>query len=190
MNATEANNCGIVSASVHGGEHFWRCPSHGEHFSRCAWCGSIHPDDLIEARRSKKLPNGTRWADQKYGWPHKFYVDIADVKGELHWLGGWSGGLEPPTDEEVRARGYTPIAALTEAERTACEKSVLDLSRYHGVQVGRRAWHHAKFYTAHLNDDRIEDGTKIEIARLCGLRFEFEDGRVRWRAFDYEKDAA
>src|SRR5688572_27163775 len=49
----------------------WTEPQRGEHFRRCSFCGSIHPDDLAAEE------NWTaEWSDQKYGWPHKFYVDV------------------------------------------------------------------------------------------------------------------
>lgn len=39
----------------------------------CSWCGSMHPSDLAAALRAGEASG--HWADFKYGWPHKWYVD-------------------------------------------------------------------------------------------------------------------
>lgn len=40
----------------------------------CSYCGSCHPKELLTVMR-----NGAtiHWADRKYGWPHKAYIDGA-----------------------------------------------------------------------------------------------------------------
>lgn len=45
---------------------------YGYPFRKCGYCGSIQPQDLLDAIRA-----GARLecADLKYGWPHKFYVE-------------------------------------------------------------------------------------------------------------------
>lgn len=154
----------------------WREPHRGEHFRRCDYCGSIHPDDLV-----KEIP-GVRpeWADQKYGWPHKVYVDIPDRLGELSWLGGISGG-EKLSDEVLRERGYTPVGQLSRAEKKACKRDGVKLDSYQGVMVTTRSVRNAKFYSVHLRDPAISDETKATIFEWCGLRFEWDDdGGVRW----------
>lgn len=80
---------------VHGGEAdrwggwSWREPDRGEHFRRCSYCGAIHPEDLVAE------PEWTpRWADPKYGWPHKFYVDVANREPEALFVTGGNTGAE------------------------------------------------------------------------------------------------
>lgn len=61
-----------------------------EHFRRCMYCGSMHPEDLLTA-----LADGgwLETADRKYGWPHKNYVRIrnpfpdriVEIGSESHW---------------------------------------------------------------------------------------------------------
>jgi len=48
-------------------------PATSDRAQRCSWCGSMHPHDLAEALRAGTAKG--HWADFKYGWPHKFYVD-------------------------------------------------------------------------------------------------------------------
>jgi hypothetical protein len=60
---------------------------HGSPWRTCSFCGSIHPEDLlarpepdmmrsidIGAGPPVDVPNVT-WADWKYGYPHKLYLD-------------------------------------------------------------------------------------------------------------------
>lgn len=50
----------------------------------------------------------------------------------------------------------------------------------HWLTFGPRAQHFGKFYTAHLADPELSDETREVMALGSGLRFHFEDGRVRW----------
>lgn len=61
---------------------------HGNPWRTCVYCGSIHPADLLNMQepsmmRSIDLGSGppldipnVEWADWKYGWPHKLYLDF------------------------------------------------------------------------------------------------------------------
>jgi len=48
----------------------WRT-CEGDSFRSCPYCGSVHPDDLVEALKHGASLTGSDW---KYGFPHKFYV--------------------------------------------------------------------------------------------------------------------
>lgn len=62
-----------------GFEHAWREPRkpdgdndpYEETYRSCAYCGSMHPQDLFTALQDGAKVEGSDW---KYGWPHKFYV--------------------------------------------------------------------------------------------------------------------
>lgn len=41
----------------------------------CSYCGSVHPADLAAAIQTAGATLSP--SDQKYGWPHKFYVEGA-----------------------------------------------------------------------------------------------------------------
>lgn len=64
----------------------------------CAYCGSLHPADLLRALDGGARLSGSDW---KYGWPHKFYV-MAASGGHL---GKWY-------NDHLRDEGYSE-AALT-----------------------------------------------------------------------------
>lgn len=170
-----ANAWGAAGAilEARGGWH-WAEPRDPEHFRRCDYCGCINPEDLATETGWR-----AEWADMKYGWPHKFYVDIPDKLGKLDWLGGSTGDM---TDEELARYGWKRITDLTSDERAALGRYA---EEYAVVGVGVRERHHAKFYTEHLQDPDIADEIKDEIQRVSGLTFEWlDDGRVRWRHYE------
>lgn len=154
----------------------WDKPRHGEHFRRCDYCGSINPDDLVAEPTWH-----ADWADRKYGWPHKFYVDIPDRKGELDCVDSTNSAVRPSFGDWKR------VADLTPAERKACSEWVLASQTW--VQLAVRSSHHAKFYTEHLQDPAISAETKDAIHRISGLEFEWMlDGRVGWRPYEKVTD--
>lgn len=151
-------------------EWSWSEPKRDEHFRRCSYCGSVNPEDL--ATEPAWL---AEWADAKYGWPHKFYVDIPNrhpdvkvptsVRSAPSSEGGWINA--PDLSDEQRA-------------------SLAD----HGFEVGPamsyafrpRPTHHAKFYTVHLADPALTPEVRKVIEQRSGLSFTWtDDGRVSWK---------
>lgn len=138
----------------------------------CDYCGSLHPATLAAALRQ-----GARghWADRKYGWPHKFYVE----------------GIPNPfagMPNSTMSRGYG-------AESPEPQEPGPWVKLRHGFSSSdgspQHAWHqvgqeqptvHGKFYTVHLQDATPEDRDTIE--RAMGLNFVFQtDGRVGWKPY-------
>lgn len=79
-------------------------PYHEEYRS-CNYCGSMHPEDLLDAIEAGAT---ITMADWKYGWPHKFYVDFDNPKaGEQCVTGSRDGqptmGTAPST---ITAKWY------------------------------------------------------------------------------------
>lgn len=153
----------------------WSEPSHGEHFRRCSYCGSVHPADLAAEPTWR-----AQWADRKYGWPHKFYVDIPNRDpGALFAVGLTSGG---PTDRPLDP-GWIAWENLTDEQRGIVERDRLVGDRPpRGVLFGTRPSHFGKFYTIHLSDPEIPDEIKGAIQSRSGLYFEFTDGHVGWKS--------
>lgn len=147
----------------------WREPSRGEHFRRCTYCGSIHPEDLAAETEWR-----AEWADAKYGWPHKFYVPVTSRNPEQRFVTGASPSEERPgySGEWVRS-DEIPNDVITDGWGDLYD-------HYNWVCVGTRPTHHAKFYTVHLADPRIAPEALETIQRVSGLRFRFQDGRVSW----------
>ncbi|MDE3075592.1 MAG: hypothetical protein KGJ86_09190 [Chloroflexota bacterium] len=121
-----------------------------------------------------------RWADQKYGWPHKFYVDIPNRDAAaLFVIGSHYGPARPESDA---ALNWVAWADLTRAQRKIAKRDGYDhVEHPNYVSFGTRPSHHAKFYTIHLADPAISQDAKDTIQRVSRLRFTFtEDGRVGW----------
>lgn len=151
----------------------WREPSHGEHFRTCSFCGSINPDDLAAEAEWQ-----AGWADRKYGWPHKFYVDVPNRDSDALFVISSTSRM----DDDDRRRGYVPTGELTAAQRAVVDRDAWTVDDEAGFRFGTRVAHHAKFYTIHLKDAAVGDATRAAIEARSGLAFTFPgDGRVSWR---------
>lgn len=157
-----------------GGWH-WREPARGEHFRRCSYCGSIHPDDFVTIARGR-----IDWADRKYGWPHKFYVHVPNPEPDrLFYMGSAPIGASDVTSGKIA--GWIGEDELTSEQRDILVRDGVTPERTRAYKFGPRAEHFGKVYTVHLADPAISDDTKAAAAAMCGLRFEFlDDGRIRW----------
>lgn len=150
----------------------WDEPRDGEHFRRCSFCGSVSPDDL--AAEPVWRPE---WADRKYGWPHKFYVDIPNRNPDrLYCVGTQSGGDAP------RGPAWVAVEDFTEEQRAIVDRDRMTSDRLVAAHFGTRPNHHGKFYTVHLSDPAIDPAVKADIERRSGIAFTFTDGRVSWSA--------
>lgn len=153
-----------------GGWH-WDDPRHGEHFRRCSYCGSVHPEDLA-AEPSVDID----WSDRKYGWPHKFYAHIPNRNPEQPYVVASCTSAKP---------GYTLFEDLPRKQRKAVLR--VDSDRYlkgRYVKLGPKPEHFGKFYSVHLADPDISDTTKQQIYQMCGLQFVFKDGKVKWMRYE------
>lgn len=138
----------------------------------CDYCGSMHPTDLAAAI---KAGAAVSWADFKYGWPHKVYVDgIPNPHAGMTEVRGWSSS-ERPGFERVASPRYSELTGERVADHIQwVQKSVAGPTT------------HGKFYTEHLQDATPEDRETIE--RAMGLRFTFTVGGVHWAPFDSPAD--
>lgn len=131
----------------------------------CDYCGSMHPSDVVAAIQAGATGG---WADWKYGWPHKYYLDSVPNPHAGLLEGRSSQNFPPPnTDQTVwqKIKGWwyeiAPAAPTTSG----------------------------KFYTVHLQDATPQERAIIE--QFMGLTFEFlEDGRrVRWHRVERDQSA-
>lgn len=152
----------------------WREPCRGEHFRRCSYCGGINPVDLAAEPEWSYLS----WADQKYGWPHKFYVDVPNRTPERLYVTSGSSSL-PST----HAERYIAWGELTDEQREVVTRDGwAGEDRFANFfEFGTHAAHSAKFYTIHLSDAELDPEVKHAIEQRSGLAFEFIDGSVGWR---------
>ena len=150
----------------------WREPSRGEHFRRCSYCGSIHPEDLAAEPDWR-----ADWADMKYGWPHKFYIPISNRTPEQQFIISASNADEAPDYGQ-----WIPVSEIPETVNT---EGWSDLQAdYNWVQLGTRRSHYAKFYSVHLADPTIDPSALEDVQRISGRRLRFSGGRVSWEPFE------
>ena len=141
----------------------------------CEYCGSMHPRELAAALR---LGASVHWADFKYGWPHKLYVEHAPNRYEGHGeiRSGVTYCARPPKDEIEAGKWerYQSGFDQNTGEPTFSYRTPLPPP----TPSAATTW--GKFYTLHLQDASPEDRAIIE--RHSGLTFEFlPDGRVKWQ---------
>ena len=124
------------------------------------------------------------WADRKYGWPHKFYVEGLKPRDPslLHVLSHitFDPSESPMTSPEqwIAAADLTP-EQVTIARADGWLRNGEEPGGWY--QFAARPTLHAKFYTIHLADPAIGQDVKDTIQRVSGLRFTFtDDGRVGW----------
>ncbi len=127
----------------------------------CGFCGSLDPVELAEAiANGKATMHGTDW---KYGYPHKFYVDVPNlVAGQIVRLGGTS---------RTNEKGERVDEPFMEPAPETCR---------------------CKFYVNHLallDDETFEKVAPI-INAECGVTFYKVDGKLRYDApeYNYQKD--
>lgn len=141
----------------------------------CGYCGSMHPADVAQAIRAGALG---KWADRKYGWPHKVYFeDIPNpFEGMKEVRSSCSGGNGYRPDGEGWELRKEPRYNERTGERVADYETWIQVST-----AGPTIW--GKFYSIHLMDASPEDRETIE--KHVGLHFEFtDDGRIRWMPFE------
>jgi hypothetical protein len=214
--ADRVHGSGWNSAARWGGWS-WSEPARGEHFRRCSFCGSIHPEDLAAERgmtadrctacgiegweahfradlEHPYTPDGWRaeWADRKYGWPHKFYVDVPNRDpAALFCVGSSSeakegpyapgGEMYRPLAERYPGQDWVAAGDLTPEQAAIIERDRSGEADFYLFSA--RPSHHAKFYTIHLADPAISQDVKDKIQQASGLRFTFtDDGRVGWES--------
>lgn len=117
------------------------------------------------------------WADQKYGWPHKFYVEGMPTR-DPNVLSVLSATNNPSKSEQT---GWVLTKDLTRAQKKLIKDSGWSGSNYTAYQFWHRPYCYAKFYTEHLRDPNISPEAVATIERVSNVHFEWlEDGRVRW----------
>lgn len=141
----------------------------GEHFRRCSFCGSINPEDLAAEAGYWRA----EWADRKYGWPHKFYVQIPNREPDRLFLMGTTNSAES------NGPSWLLVDGLTEEQRAIVGDH--DLTRVTQVLFGTRPYHHAKFYTTHLQDETIAPESLLRIQTVSNVVFNFSGGLVSWK---------
>jgi hypothetical protein len=187
MNGVHTHDANYARLKSHA---VWQKGRYGHPFRTCGYCGCIHPEDLAKTQNWY-----ASWADRKYGWPHKFYVEnLVNPEPDKLFIIGSSNGNEAPghagdatwvryadmTDDQAEvalAEGYGPISLLG---------SIKGKKNPDWLLFGHRPTLFAKFYTEHLADTEIEDDVKDLIMRRSDLWINFNaDGSdgLRWQRY-------
>lgn len=155
------------------GGWMWLEPTRGEHFRRCSYCGSIHPMDLVAE------PEWTyfSWADRKYGWPHKLYVDVPNRTPDRLYVISASSTLP-----DLNSDQYIAWEDLSDEQRDVVTRDgwggMLRIANF--FQFGTHPTHSAKFYSVHLRDAALPAAAKRLIEHRSGVVFTFTDEGVRF----------
>lgn len=157
MKFPEAPTCHDIEPVFRGKDLdlHWRDPRKDENFRTCNYCGSIHPEDFINALR-----NGAtcELADFKYGWPHKVYLEIPNTENpdELVEMGGSTRGFDEPCPNCCGPDGKARPDLLV-AETKACPCHGCLRKTEFTPLMGTRKTFHAKWYNDHIKDEGYDD---------------------------------
>lgn len=187
------------------GEHFRRCSYCGSISpddlaaepagTGCAFTACPSPrDELaaihfpVEGRPGQSAADGfhlfadtgwrASWADRKYGWPHKFYVEgLANrTPGSLYVIGSTNADESP-------GAGWTAVGEMTREQRKVIKADPGAIwGNVTWIQFGHHSAHFAKFYTTHLADPALDPEVKAAIERVSGIQFTFDGTHVSWGA--------
>lgn len=114
--------------------------------TECDYCGSISVEDAI---RFLKAP-GTQFSgsDQKYGWPHKYYLEPVNPEADKEVMIGSS------SSDGTHSGDYWTCWAHGDhlnGNTCTCPKDK-HTGTWHTPIMGQRKTLHYKFYTKHLLD--------------------------------------
>jgi hypothetical protein len=143
--------------------------------TRCSFCGSMPPSELAAAIKA-----GARvsWADFKYGWPHKVYVDgVPNPFAGMLAVRSMTYCGKPPQEELDAGKWERYQVGF---DRTTGEPEFS--YRIVGEARPEPATTHGKFYTEHLQDATPEE--RVIIERAMGISFTFDGGKVSWKKFE------
>lgn len=165
----------------------------------CGYCGSMHPSDLVAA-----LKAGARvhWADQKYGWPHKIYVEdipnphvgmLESRMGCSHATAfcpakgapcehGEQSAYRPPADCCMTTRPHDVATGTSSGRPVVLKQNGFDQSTGKPTYTWRdpgepaKATTDGKFYSRHLLDATPEEREVIE--RAMRRSFLWHEGKL------------
>jgi hypothetical protein len=165
-------------------DHGWHLrTNHGQDWPTCGYCGSVAPDALLQLRDAGRIAHVDRSVDWKYGWPHKIYVDVKNLRpDELHVISAIT--FEPREGERDQ---WTAVA---DEQREHLKRDGWSGSDYLYVRYATRPTIHAKYYLIHGLDEGLTDEERETLARFTGYWIESAGtDTFRWRAYDYSCSA-
>lgn len=165
MRFPERPTCHDGGPLVSGGEQFliWHPAGLGDDqwgypkrpWRHCGYCGSIHPQDLLDALSRGARLGGSDW---KYGYPHKFYVN--DIPN-------------PRAGERVKTGGhmYTDDAGQRHDDPTFGPAPATLMGKWYNEHLLDEGY-----------DEEALTALIETIAQRAGITFEIRDGQLYYRA--------
>lgn len=155
--------------------------SYAEPFRTCSYCGSMHPEDLLAALQAGSRLGGSDW---KYGWPHKFYIDVINTVNptESVPIGESIKTSDEPCPSCCGDDGKPrPDLLVSVAEACSCRGKFRKTERT--PIMGTRETFHAKWYNEHLEDEGFDEETLAALfaalEQHSGIRFSFGEKEGR-----------
>lgn len=154
-------------------------------FRTCSYCGSIHPEDLLEALKAGATLGGADW---KYGWPHKFYVEKIPNPNVGQPVSRTSTYIDGPEPTEKERDSMERWAQKSGSELRVVQDgfSSNDGKPRYQLKVFEPdgPTTHAKWYNTHLSDLSPEAFAEMAplLQQLTGIRFVMEEGKLMFGA--------
>lgn len=153
--------------------------SEGRPFRTCSYCGSIHPQDLLDAIKAGAVLGGADW---KYGWPHKFYISNIPNPHQGAMVRKTSGGSYK-SEAAAREAGLPYVREgyrleVKEGVTPDPETLTFNMNGQWSFEIYEPAgaFTHGKWYNDHLSDE-LTDAEFNELAAAleahAGIKFEF-----------------
>jgi hypothetical protein len=179
--------------TCHGGNTTWRPkgeklhPSHDVPmaFRTCSYCGSIHPEDLLQALKAGATLGGADW---KYGWPHKFYVEKIPNPNEGQLVSRTSMSIRSaePTAEERASMERWGKKPGSEVRVKQTGFSSHDGKPQYSLAVFEPdgPTTHSKWYNEHLKDLSPEAFDELVplLEQHTGIKFERDENGIKYSA--------
>jgi len=189
-----------------GGEDWWRKSGEEKVFlpwRECAYCGSVHPQDLLEMLGQPKSADpcpacdpgpepeirmSADWAREHVLWTGRLnsHHTCRTTLGGADWKYGWPHkfyvyGIRNPDPNRERVVGHTGGGGLPSGVVTR-------------LVSAKEPFLSAKFYNVHLTDDGFDDEARAALFAAVeehgGIKFSIDDeGRLKYRAphYDYQR---
>lgn len=149
-----------------------------ENYRYCSYCGSLHPADFMY--QACKSGSGCKigGSDWKYGYPHKFYVDIPNPNpDEKRLCGSTSKGSKP-----IFSRDSGVVEKyIKDGDEPGESYTIWDDKRGWSME-GTYPIISCKFYTEHFKDMGLTKQDSDIIFEHTGIIFEIDKKGLKYKA--------
>ncbi len=160
-----------------------------EGYQVCHYCGGLESHEMLSVL-NLGLARNCSGSDWKYGWPHKFYLDIdSGVPSRSFYYVTCHDGQEPPPNPVL----YKPVGYDPAKDRLMYD---VDEKTYTGWQGSKGSGRvqctgliTVKYYTEHLldlvGDESVLHELITKVGQVFGILFGVKDGKLWYSASYY-----